>query len=217
MYVSPGLSATEASHSCDLHYLLFTHYILIIAVYKFSLYSAMNPRPQKFILTKICPGTVSLPVSDRQPSPAHKSHQEHRHTHTDVCSYTECALNRNIAVWPSGTAEIKLHVIFYECISSNSRRYLLAKISTYRFLVSVVFIYMYVRCTFIHVHVPSVQLVCGVVIVQDGPIPLSVTMVTRLLCQWTILRLEVIEIILIRRQEWIECGNYTDKGGTCKA
>ena len=98
MYVSPGLSATEASHSCDLHYLLFTHYILIIAVYKFSLYSAMNPRPQKFILTKICPGTVSLPVSDRQPSPAHKSHQEHRHTHTDVCSYTECALNRNIAV-----------------------------------------------------------------------------------------------------------------------
>ena len=49
---------------------------------------------------KICPGTVSLPVSDHDPTDSHlldpKSHQEHRHTHTDACSYTECALNRNI-------------------------------------------------------------------------------------------------------------------------
>ena len=41
-----------------------TVYVLIFAVYKFSLYLRMNPRPQKLILAKICPGTVLLPVSD---------------------------------------------------------------------------------------------------------------------------------------------------------
>ena len=49
------------------------YYIPYIYTYfhgvKISLYSQMNPRPRKLILAKFCPGTVSLPVSDRQPSP----------------------------------------------------------------------------------------------------------------------------------------------------
>ena len=85
----------------------------------FSLYSQMNPVPRKLILAKICPGTVSLPVSDHDPTDSHlldpKSHQEHRHTHTDACSYTECALNRKMA-----------DLIFRNRKTKNPRKFILS-------------------------------------------------------------------------------------------
>ena len=69
-----------------------TVYLLIFAVYKFFAIFANEPWTAKINTREICPGTVSLPVSDHDPTDSHlldpKSHQEHRHTHTDACSYT---------------------------------------------------------------------------------------------------------------------------------
>ena len=62
----------------------------------------------------------------------HESHQEHRHTHTDVGSYTECVLNRKIADLTFQNRKNKNpRKCFHECISSNSRKFMLVKISTY--------------------------------------------------------------------------------------
>ena len=74
-----------------------TIYVLIFVVYIFSLYLRMNPRPRKLILAK---KIVLALFRYLYPTDSHlldpKSYQEHCHTHTDTCSYTECVPNRKI-------------------------------------------------------------------------------------------------------------------------
>ena len=101
------------------------------SVQNVSLLSQMNPIPEKLVLAKLCPGTVSLPII--RPIADSKSHQEHHHTHTDMCSYTELALKTLFAHFIFLNHKNKsMPPKYFECISSNlQKKIVLAKISMY--------------------------------------------------------------------------------------
>ena len=105
---------------------IHTVYILIFAVYTFSLYSQMIPRPRKLILVKIHPGIASLPVSDRQSSPGpQKPSRTSSHSYRRVQLHRMCVKYKNCRFDLTELRRKKIRDIFPECISS------VVKISTY--------------------------------------------------------------------------------------
>ena len=83
--------------------------------------TAKNNTRKKIVLPLFC---YLYPTESHLLDP--KSHQEHRHIHTDACSYTECALNGKIAYLTFRNHEIydSAKKIIPECILSILRNIL---------------------------------------------------------------------------------------------
>ena len=91
--------------------------------------TAKNNTRKKIVLPLFC---YLYPTESHLLDP--KSHQEHRHIHTDACSYTECALNGKIAYLTFRNHEIRFRQKkkFLSAFRAFCEIYcLLTKISTY--------------------------------------------------------------------------------------
>ena len=88
--MNPGLAHTVSFPIYRIH--TYFSDVQIFAVFVNESETAKINTRKKFVLTLL---RYLYPTDSHLLDP--KRHQEHRTTHTDVCSYTECALNRKIA------------------------------------------------------------------------------------------------------------------------
>ena len=111
---------------------LRTVYVLIFAVYKFSLYSRMNPRTRKLNtrenLSWHCFATCIRPTAISWTPKAIKNIVTLILSH--ACSYIECALNRKIADLTLWNCENKNPQFFLSASPAIREKFILAKTST---------------------------------------------------------------------------------------